>query len=293
MQNRFRALVRGMRPAQLVKSVFVMAPLVFGGRVFDPASVKAALTSAAAFCAAAAGLYLFNDVLDRSRDREHPVKSNRPCANGELPVRVALVASILCLAAAVYVGILVEQRAVIALIGGYVALNLVYSLLLKHWVLIDVFAIALGFQLRIWAGAASISIEPSEWLQACVFLLALFLAFCKRKYEMSYLNERAQAHRSVYAVYTREFLTQCITMFAGLTILAYVLYCLSPDILRRPHGTRMLFSTPFVAYGILRYLFVAETRTTPGDPTEQLFTDPGLAAAVCAWIVCVFLMLYV
>jgi len=281
--RRLAAFVELARPQQWLKNGFVLVGLFFGHAWGEPALAAAALGATAAFCLAASAVYAFNDARDAALDRGHPEKRDRPVARGTIAPRAAyafsaaLGAGALALAAA-------WGLALAAIVATYLALNVAYSAGLKRVPVLDVFAIAAGFMLRLLAGTTGIGIEPSRWLLACGFLLTLFLGFAKRRAELALLAEDAAQHRAVLEAYSTGFLDKAIMVCAAGMIVSYALYAVSADTAAL-HGTQLLILTlPWVLLGTFRYLYRLHYRGGGGDPAEELLRDPVLAAAVAGWL---------
>ncbi|MCX7962635.1 MAG: decaprenyl-phosphate phosphoribosyltransferase [Burkholderiales bacterium] len=280
--SRVAALVELMRPRQWPKNGFVLAGLVFGHGWEEPAHVAAAIAATAAFCLGSGAVYAFNDCRDLARDRRHPRKRARPLARGAVSVRAAYALAAAAAAAGLALAAWAGPAAA-ACLAAYLALNVAYTLRLKTVPVLDVFAIAAGFMLRLLAGTAGIGIEPSKWLLACGFLLTLFLAFAKRRAELAQLGAEAGAHRAVLAAYSTVFLDRATFACAMATAAAYLLYALDAETAAR-HGTDDLVLTlPWVLLGLFRYLYRLHFRGAGGDPAEELVTDPVLALAVAGW----------
>jgi 4-hydroxybenzoate polyprenyltransferase len=290
-----RALLITTRPHQWTKNLLVFAALVFGSfklRTLPQDEivlrVAASLAAFAIFCAASSACYLLNDVLDAERDRTHPLKRHRPVASGALPARVALLfAALLGLAAAA--GGLALGLWFGAVVGAYLVLQLAYSLVLKHEVILDVLSISAGFVLRAYAGAVAVRVEFSPWLMICAGLLALFLALAKRRHELLEV-EGAASHRRSLADYTAQMLDQMIAVVTASTLMAYALYTIQSETGQK--FGKLKYTIPFVIYGIFRYLYLVYSRQEGGNPSRHLLTDKPLLidvflyAAVSAWIVC-------
>jgi 4-hydroxybenzoate polyprenyltransferase len=283
-----RDWVRLMRPAQWIKNLFVLAPLLFSGKAGDPDSIVAALLSLVAFCLLASAVYSFNDVADRESDRAHPTKRNRPVASGRISISAAYGMAGALVVSGLGLSWLVSPR--LALIaGGYLSLNLFYSLWFKHLVILDVFALAAFFILRLLGGAFAINVEPSIWLLICGGLLALYLGFAKRRQELVLLGEDSLSHRKVLGDYGPAFLDQMSVVLLAVTVVSYIMYTLSPERVAAS-GHRLTYSLVFVLYGVFRYLFLVHQRGG-GSPTETLLTDRSLIIAVflwagyCGWVV--------
>jgi 4-hydroxybenzoate polyprenyltransferase len=290
-QNLLGGWVRLLRPQQWIKNFFVLAPLLFSGRALDTASQIRSVLAFVVFCGLASSVYIFNDVVDRESDRAHPAKRTRPLASGDIGVTSALTVALLLLAASVALAFSVS-RALGGIAVSYLLLNVLYSLWLKHVVIVDVFAISAFFVLRLLAGAAAVDVRPSVWLVLCGGLLALYLGFAKRRHELILLgNDSARDHRAVLTEYTTPFLDQLSVVLLAVTIVSYIMYTLESETARSVGGEALSYSTVFVLYGVLRYLHLVH-RQEDGNPTDTLLTDKGLLAAVILWVIYCGLVLY-
>lgn len=276
------AYLRLLRPRQWIKNGFVFLGLLFGHAWSDAANVRAALAAFIAFCLVSSAVYVFNDLIDREQDRLHPEKRLRPLASGAVGTTAAALLLAACLAA----GLAIAVRLVAApwVFVAYVALNVAYSLGLKHVVILDVFIIAAGFMLRILAGTLGIGVEPSQWLLLCGLMVTLFLGFAKRRAELVALAGNGSDHRRVLEHYSETFLDQMISVAATGTIVSYSLYTVSPGTVAL-HGTAdLIYTVPFVLYGMFRYLFRLHLRGGGGDPASDLLRDPHLILATLGWL---------
>ncbi len=270
------SLLRALRPHQWSKNVFVLAALVFAagdrraGRELTGESVLSALVAFAAFCLASSAVYLLNDVLDVEKDRAHPEKRHRPVASGELPIRAALAWAVVLFALAlVLAATWGGGNAVAATLAGYGALNVAYSAWLKKIVLVDAFCIATGFLLRLAAGGQAAGAEVSHWAFLCTLFLALFLALNKRRAEIALLGEESVNHRPSLQQYTVPFLDQMVGVLAACTIVAYTMYTVDPDTAQKFGGEqRLVWSVPFVAFGIGRYMVLVQSGQGGENPSK-------------------------
>jgi 4-hydroxybenzoate polyprenyltransferase len=284
-------LFASLRPEQWTKNLFVFAGLLFGGRLFDIESIVLASATFAIFCALSGSVYLFNDVADREADRVHPLKSSRPIATGELPVRTALFVAGVLGATSIVAAALI--RPVLGGVGAaYLILLLVYSAFLKHVVIVDVLTIAAGFVLRAVAGAVAVNVPISHWLLVCTTLLALFLALSKRRHELTLLAEGATEHRRILTEYSPYLLDQMVGVVTASTLVAYSIYSTSTETAERLHTDRLGLTIPFVLYGIFRYLYLVHQKRGGGSPSALLLTDRPLLACVALWVVSVVMILY-
>jgi 4-hydroxybenzoate polyprenyltransferase len=291
--------IQAMRPHQWVKNLLVFAPLLFTeqkDRLSDSSTWTHSLLAFATFCLAASSIYLLNDIVDREEDRNHPKKRLRPIASGSLPLPSAWLIWAGSLIGAVACGLMVPTAEggvpFVAWPASYLILNLLYSFWWKRLVVVDCMCIALGFQLRVHAGAAAIQVETSHWILLCTFFFALFLAFCKRYEEVGRQVEAAGQTRKTMQDYSMEFLNMTIGPLAALSILTYALYTVSPETIRR-HGTdALMFTVPFVTYGVFRYLFLVYRRSEGGDPARLLFRDVPLVVSGLGYVLVVGYILH-
>jgi 4-hydroxybenzoate polyprenyltransferase len=284
-------LFLSLRPAQWTKNLLVFAGLLFGMRLFDADAVGRALAAFAIFCALSGVVYLLNDVLDRDRDRRHPVKSRRPIASGTVSIGVAVAtAAVLGVTALGSAFLLGGRFALVA--AAYVGLLVLYSSVLKNIVIIDVLTIAVGFVLRAVAGAVAVQVEISHWLLICTILLALFIALAKRRQELVSLAGEATSHREILGEYSPQLLDQMIAVVTASTLVSYAFYTVSPET-QVKFGTQWLGLTiPFPLYGIFRYLYLVHQREGGGSPADLLLTDRPLLACVALWALAVALIIY-
>ncbi len=290
MQSVYLVLA-SMRPGQWVKNTLIFAPLIFAQRGADPDAALKVLATFVLFCLLSGGTYVINDLLDRRKDRDHPLKRQRPIASGALSSRTGAAAGAAAIAAALAAALAVRPS-VTFLMVCYLLLSLAYSLVLKNVVIVDVMAIAAGFLLRVIAGAVAIPVSISFWLLLCTGLLALFLGFGKRRHELILLEGNASSHRPILREYSPYFLDQMISVVTTSTLVAYALYTISPDVQEKLGTTRLGFTIPFVLYGIFRYLYLVHQREEGGDPTQAILTDRPLLVDIVLWGVAVIWILY-
>jgi 4-hydroxybenzoate polyprenyltransferase len=284
------ALARSMRPRQWIKNVFIFAPLVFDEKLLRPEPLGRTVAGFLILCLLSGAVYLFNDLQDLERDRQHPRKRNRPLAAGELDPRVAWGATLLIPLALAYPALALDPLfALLAYV--YWGLNLAYSLWLKHQVILDVLALASGYVLRVAAGVPLVQVERfSPWLYLCTLLLALFIGFAKRRQEIILLGENARNHRAILEEYTVRFLDEMMGVVMAATIVAYSLYTFSAPNLPSNHA--MMLTIPFVLYGIFRYLYLIHVRGETAPPDELVLKDLPLLLTVILWGVTAILILY-
>jgi 4-hydroxybenzoate polyprenyltransferase len=285
-------LFRTMRPRQWTKNGVLLAALVFDRQLSpdNPIPVIRTFVGLVLFCLLSSSIYIINDLVDVEADRQHPEKRHRPIASGRLPKSVAIAAAAAFLVITFSAGyVLSPQFAAICL--AYLLLNLAYSFWLKHMPILDAMSIAAGFVLRVGAGVVLIVVERfSPWLYVVTTLLALYLAFGKRRAELALLATGANAHRRVLDGYTIPLLDQFITILASTTIIVYSLYTFSAPNLPGNHA--MMLTIPFALYGIFRYQYLIEVKHSGGAPEESLLNDRPLQVTILLWGICVLLILY-
>ncbi len=271
--------MRALRPAQWLKNGVLFAGLVFGGKLFDLAALSNAIIAALLFCSLSSGFYLINDVRDIEADRAHPEKQKRPIAAGELSVMTALPIGVILILLAIAGSLLLNPFFTLWVLI-YAGLMAAYNLGLKEIVIVDVFAIAAGFVVRAAAGAIAVNVAISPWLLLCTMLLALLIAFGKRRSELVLLDH-ASRHRSALEMYSRLLLDQAVAVTAAGTLIGYAVYTFDAETAPRDHG--MMLTIPFVAYGIFRYLYLLYRRNEGGAPETMFLADFPLLGSVILW----------
>jgi 4-hydroxybenzoate polyprenyltransferase len=287
-----RALFATLRPQQWVKNFVLFAGLIFSQNLSRLDMGLKTLAGFVLFCLLSSSVYIFNDIMDVESDRKHPLKSNRPIARGDIKIPTAIFLfisfALISLALSFWLSPLFGLTAVC-----YFILNLLYSLYLKHAVIIDVMCIALFFVIRAVAGAVLIDVEISAWLVVCTTLLALFLGFGKRRYELLLLETQATDHRKSLSEYSPYFLDQMISVVTASTVVAYAFYTLSPEIEQKLGTKHMDLTIPFVLYGVFRYLYLIHQKEGGGSPTKMLLNDKPILANIILWLLAVILIVYV
>ncbi|MFN0006748.1 MAG: decaprenyl-phosphate phosphoribosyltransferase [Planctomycetota bacterium] len=296
------ALVLALRPQQWIKNVFVFAALVFargerGGWVDgDYSDIRRTLFAFFAFCLGSSAVYLVNDVADIESDRKHPTKRDRPIAAGALSIPVAIAAAVACAAGALWFAHVASPSmdTVAWVVAAYILLNLSYSFRLKHVVLVDAFCIAGGFLMRVYAGGLAAGAFVSHWLMLCTLFLSLFLALCKRRAESDLLGEGRGEHRAILLEYNSGFLDQMITVVAACTIITYSMYTVSDDTARKFGASHsLIWSVPFVVFGVARYMLLVQKREGGGNPARVLLGgDLLFAMNAVAWAAVVVIVLF-
>jgi len=276
--------LRLLRPRQWLKNVFVFAGLIFSRQFFYPDSIEKSIYAFVVFCLLSSCGYIINDILDYKEDRAHPVKSKRPIAAGKISRgQAAVVGALLLVLSLCSAYLLGAKFSYVCLI--YLTVIVLYSTAIKNIVILDVLVVALGYVLRAIAGATVIAVEISSWLLLCTLLIALFLAISKRRTEIVLLGEGATKHRRILSQYSLGLLNQMIAVVTAACIVAYCLYTLAPETVVK-FGTRnLIFTVPFVIYGIFRYLYITYQKVEADIPEKVLISDLPLQVCLVLWIV--------
>lgn len=285
------ALIKALRPTQWVKNILLFAALVFDRKLRFPDAVQDTILGFLLFSLIASSIYLINDISDVESDRQHPKKKLRPIANGDLPLWAAWAAALLLIGVSFPLAYRLSP-AFAAVCGVYFVLNLVYSAVLKHIVLIDVLILASFYVLRVAAGVTIIVVERfSPWLYLSATFVALFMGIGKRRAELITAQKTGRNHRRVLQFYTLEYLDQLIMIVLTITILAYSLYTFSAPNLPENHS--MMLTIPFVIYGVFRYLYLMQVEGRGEAPEEIVYRDFPFQVNLGLWGFAVLLIFYI
>jgi 4-hydroxybenzoate polyprenyltransferase len=291
-----RALIEGLRPRQWTKNLLLFAGVLFSRRAGEPELMLRAVLGFAAFSLVASATYLLNDLRDLESDRQHPRKRLRPIASGRLSPAVARITAVVLVAIAAALAWRLGPRFG-AVLFAYLVLNLAYSAYLKRQVLLDVFTISSGFVLRAIGGVELLlpvapGTELSPWLLVCTFFGSLFLALSKRRREMAGAGDNAARQREVLERYTPQLLDGLLLVSAAASLMSYALYTIWPGTVAKFGTEALLYTVPFVAYGIFRYLYLVGATERTEDPAQVLLTDRPLGICVLAYLAAVVFVLY-
>jgi len=282
--------IRLLRPRQWFKNVFVFAGLIFSRHFFYPESIERSVFAFLVFSVLSSSGYIINDILDFREDRAHPLKSKRPIAAGKIGRGQAAFLAVLLFAISLFVAFLLSVNFFYVCVV-YTMLITCYSFGIKNIVILDVLFVAIGYVLRAIAGAVVITVEISSWLLLCTLLIALFLAISKRRTEIVLLGDEATKHRKILSQYSLGLLNQMIAVVTAACIVAYCLYTLAPETVSK-FGTRnLIFTVPFVIYGIFRYLYITYQKVETDIPERALLNDIPLQLCLLAWIISCVLIL--
>ena len=284
-------IIRLLRPLQWMKNVFVLAPLFFTGRLLDWSLLAPTLVVFAAFCLAASSIYCLNDVSDVESDRLHPKKRLRPIASGAVSVDAGYATMTVCMLLALLLSFSAGFQSFVCLLL-YLVINVGYCLKLKQIAIVDVVLIAMGFVLRVLAGGLVAGIWISEWLVLMTFLLTLLLALAKRNDDFRLFVQTGHEPRKSITGYNRDFINQAVSILAAVTLVCYIMYTMSPDVIQRM-GTRYVYLTIFwVLAGLLRYMQNMIVYGRSGSPTKAMVKDRFLLLCVIGWILSFFIIIY-
>lgn len=283
-------LIKLLRPHHWTKNLFVFTGILFSHDWENASLWLDVIMTAMAFSLTSSAVYVINDIADREQDRLHPEKRRRPIASGAVGLNTARVLGVVVMVVGLGLAYLVSIEA-LGIIVIYLLMNLAYSAGLKHVAILDVFIIALGFMLRILAGTIGVGIPPSQWLLLCGFMITLFLGFAKRSSEMMALEDAGVDHRKSLEDYNMSLLDLMLGITGAATIMTYSLYTMSESTIA-VHGTsQLIYTVPFVTYGIFRYILLLHRHGQGTDPSSDLFKDPQMLITGIGWAVVTFLLM--
>ena len=289
------AILTLIRPKQWLKNIFVFVPMFFGGSLLNSADIMAAAIAFLSFSFVASSVYCFNDIVDLEADRHHPVKCKRAIASGDISVSqaYAIMALMFVLSMLTLLLLQVNMLKVLAVILAYYLLNLAYCARLKQYAILDVCIIAFGFVLRLLAGGFATEIVLSKWIVMMTFLITLFLSFAKRRDDVLRMNETGEAPRKNTIRYNLTFINQAITITASVTLVCYIMYTVSPEVVIRVHTDYLYLTSIFVLIGLLRYIQIAVVDEKSGDPTKVMLRDRFMQLIVLLWAVSFLVIIYI
>jgi len=282
------SVIKILRPKQWTKNLIIFSGLIFSVNLFHTALIIKTFLAFIIFCGLSSSIYIINDIFDLESDRKHPIKRLRPLPSGRLKVSHAVVLALVISASSILCSFSLNYT--FGIIGViYFITFLLYSLYLKHVVILDVLIISMGFVLRAVSGALVIEVRVSPWFLICTFLLSLFLALGKRRHELVLLNDQAGKHRKILDEYSPYFLDQMISVVTPSTLLAYSIYTLSKEAIK----PNLEYTVPFVIYGIFRYLYLIHQKGEGGNPEIILLTDLPIIINLILWgCTCVYLIYF-
>ena len=290
-----KSLIQLIRPAQWSKNLFIFLPLFFSGQLCNVDLLLRSIIAFFAFSFAASSIYCLNDIIDVEADRLHPQKCKRPIASGvvspKMGYMIMAVFGVLSLATFFFFGG-TSRYELMGLVTFYYLMNLAYCIRLKRYVIVDVIIISIGFVLRIIVGGVATGIWLSEWLIMMTFLLALFLTFAKRRDDVILYINSGVPPRETTNRYNLEFANQLITLIATITVIAYIMYTLSPDVMARFNSHYVYLTSIFVLVGIIRYLQITIVYLKSGNPTRIFLRDRFIQACIIGWVITFIIIIY-
>lgn len=290
-------ILKLIRPHQWLKNAFVLMPMFFGGSLLDPEDIRASVLTFLAYSFVASSVYCFNDINDVEADRRHPVKCKRPLASGAVSMGTAWMLMALMFVLAALMTALLGDRGHILKVGGvllfYYILNICYCAKLKQYAIVDVCIVAFGFVLRALAGGFATDITLSKWLVLMTFLLTLFLSFAKRRDDVLRMNETGEPPRKNTIRYNLTFINQAITITASVTLVCYIMYTVSPEVVARLGSDLLYLTSVFVLLGLLRYMQITVVDKKSGDPTKIMLRDRFTQLVVVLWALTFLILIYI
>jgi len=290
-KRQLKYLFFAVRPTQWVKNFIIFLPVIFGRQLFNLSVLFRASLFFIVFCVASSAIYLINDIVDLKKDKTHPLKRLRPLASGKITVLEAYIVALFLAGVAIASSLAITLPFAVLIII-YLLFNLFYSTILKNVVIIDVLCIGFFFLLRIVAGSLAARVMVSHWIIFCTVFLALFIGFNKRRCELKLLKSRATDHRLVLANYDPYFIDQMISVITASMVITYTLYTVDATTVRNLGSDHLMYSIPFVYYGVFRYIYLVQKRGRGGDPIQVLLSDDKMQLNLILWVVVCIAVIY-
>jgi 4-hydroxybenzoate polyprenyltransferase len=284
-------LIRLLRLHHWIKNLFLFTPIFFAGEFFNTEKVYNTALGFLAFGLIASSIYVLNDIRDIEEDRNHPRKSTRPIASGEVSLATGYVATIICLLLSLGLSYYISISFLIVVVI-YFTINVGYSLGLKNISILDIMILAAGFELRVIAGGVAADVPTTQWLMVMIFLLALFLAITKRREDVRLLDSGSGLTRKSVSGYNIEFLNASLISTSSVIVVSYIMYCFSSNIAMGSNGEYLVGTTIFVIAGLMRYMQIALVENNAGSPIKIIYTDRFIIITILAWMIVYFLILY-
>lgn len=280
-----------MRPSQYFKNLFIFAPLFFGLKITNIELLLSTFVAFLSFSLIASAVYIFNDYHDVEEDKLHPTKKNRPLASGSISKKAALLLMLMLLLVGLCIFSLLGRQ-MLYIVFVYLVINIAYTIKLKHVAIIDVFIIAIGFVLRLFIGSAVTNVELSMWIILMTFLLALFLALAKRRDDVLIFLSSGDKTRKVIDGYNIDIVNLSMTIIASVNIVSYIMYTVSPEVIKKAHTDKLYLSVVFVLLGIMRYLQITFVEKKSGSPSDILLRDRFIQLTISGWILTLWILIY-
>ena len=282
-----KSVLELMRPKQWIKNFFVFAAIVFSGNFFNTVILKDNILTFILFCFTSSSIYILNDIVDIEKDRCHPDKRKRPLPSGRVSKKIAIVMDMLIVISVIYLSSTLLSVKVLSVLMTYMLVNILYCFKLKNIVIIDVMTITFGFVLRVESGSIATGVQVSPWLFLCTILLSLFLGLNKRKSEIIMLKDKRSSHRKILEEYSVHMIDKMLTIVTPSILMAYCLYTFSST-----QSKTMIFTIPFVLYGIFRYEYLVDKDNVGGKPEAVFEKDIPFLMNILLWGVSVLVIIY-
>ncbi|MFY0675453.1 MAG: UbiA prenyltransferase family protein [Bacteroidia bacterium] len=290
--NLIRQYAKLLRVNQWVKNGFLFLPIFFDKQLLNLDVLKLNFFGALSFAFASSVIYIINDYFDREKDRLHPKKKFRPLASGAINPLPAFIAALICLGISGALVYSIQSLDFLIVLSIYLVLNVLYSSGLKHVSLLDIFILAFGYVLRVYAGGFATNIAPSEWLILMSLLLALFLALAKRRDDVILFQASGKKARKAIDGYNESFFNTALSMLGGILVVTYSIYVLSGQTQARFQSEYLYLTVIFILAGVLRYLQITLVEHDSGSPVKLLYTDKFLQITIFLWLLCLYLIIY-
>jgi len=284
---KINSMIKLMRPKQWIKNFFVFAAIIFSGKFFDFQILELNILTFILFSLTSSSIYIINDIIDIDKDRCHPQKKKRPLASGELKVVWAIILDIIIIIFVSFISFKYLNYKVYMIFAIYFIVNILYCFILKNLVIIDVMVITFCFVLRVESGSITTGVSVSSWLFLCTILLALFLSINKRKSEIITLKDKSFTHRTILKEYSIPLLDKMLTIVTPSILISYCLYTFSST-----QSKTMMYTIPFVLYGIFRYQYLMEKENIGGKPEDVFEKDMPFLINIILWVISVVVIIY-
>ncbi|AKN29488.1 phosphoribose diphosphate:decaprenyl-phosphate phosphoribosyltransferase [Clostridium carboxidivorans P7] len=282
-----KAIVKLLRPKQWIKNFFIFAAIVFSGNFFNTHILYANVLTFILFCFTSSSIYVLNDIVDIEKDRCHPDKKNRPLPSGRVSKKQAIILDFFIVCAVLFFSYMYLSIKVSAILISYMLINVAYCFKLKNIVIIDVMVITFGFVLRVESGSLATGVQVSSWLFLCTILLSLFLALNKRKSEIITLKDKSGSHRKILEEYSVGMIDKMLTIVTPSILMAYCLYTFSSV-----QSKTMIFTIPFILYGIFRYEYLMDKKNIGGKPEDVFGKDKPFLINIVMWGISILAIIY-
>lgn len=284
-------IIKLIRIPQWIKNLFVFIPVIYSRNLFHTDYLIRSIIAFVIFCLLSSVVYVINDIVDAEADRHHPVKKYRPIASGKISNKKGMVIALILFVVSVALSLYTNANFKI-FASLFLLINIYYSFRLKHIVLLDIFCIAAGFMIRVTAGALVISVEISSWLILTTMFLSLFLAVMKRRSELVIVGDEQSSTRKVLEFYSNNFIDQMATIAAAGVIISYALYTVSERTVTVFQTEHLIYTTPFVVYGIFRYMFLVLNHNKGENTTEIMVTDVSMIMNIILYSLTTIIIVY-